>query len=522
MLRKKIERFVTHYLENGSPTTTKSKFVHDPVWGTIELYPYEVAVLDSPLLQRLRQIHQTGFVYATFPAACHKRFEHTIGVMHLAGRLATTLRKRHPKLIDDNTTEQKVRLAAAMHDVGHSAFSHTTEEIYETKSDLHKLLQAGGEFQGKGAGEVLSYLITTSQAFRNYFRQLKKQHRDLWVDVDDFAPLMLGRAKPEKQFEADIISGPVDADKLDYFPRDGRAAGIELAVDIERLLHCLSIAQEKRDGKTFQTLVVNRGGYNAIQQLLFARATLFASVYHHHKVRACDCMVKATFEYFSERGLKFKRNSVFSGLPLKSAAEFLFVTDLDFFSEAYNHAPSSLQHELIHDLLYRRLFRRAVTVSRNTVNNFEDSQQKAGYGQFYNFRSNKKELRELAMAIHQKAKTPCSPFRVWLDVPRDPSFKKAGDALVNLAARGGQPRLTKLETVIPIVEWVQTYQQYYAQSFLFGPPEKGTRAELARAALTVFDERFGLRLNSDALADDIREDVEPFLTKLNKRPVAST
>jgi uncharacterized protein len=505
-LREKIEKFVALHLQDVSFATDKSKFVHDPVWGTIEVLPHECCILDSPLLQRLRQIHQTGFVYATYPSATHTRFEHTVGVMHLAGRIASTLSARHPEEAGEETI-QKVRLAAILHDTGHSAFSHTTEEIYESRKDLAELLRAGGEFQGKGAGEVMSYLIANSQACKRFFRKVKARYKALKVDVDDFAPLILGRSPPERQFEADIISGPIDADKLDYFPRDGRASGIELAVDIERLLHCLSIAGERRNGRNYRLLVVSRGGYNAIQQLLFARATLFATVYHHHKVRACDCMVKGVFEYFSDKGLRFKKNSVFEGFSLKSAAEFLSLTDQDVFGEAYQHSHGSTAHQLIHDLLYRRLLKRVLTISRNSVREFSDSQQQAGYGEFYNLRSNVAGQRELAAEIRSQSELQASQYKVWIDIPKDPSFKKAGDARVNLSSRTAQPRLTKLESVIPISQWVDTYKQYYAQSFIFGPAEKRIRVALAKSAIRVLERRYGLKLNRDAIAEDIRDSV---------------
>jgi HD superfamily phosphohydrolase len=503
-LKSKIDKFVGLHLDGIQFYTEKRKYVHDPIWGTIELYPHECCVLDSPLLQRLRQIHQTGFVYATFPSASHTRFEHTIGVMHLAGKIASTLKERHPKDANEKTI-QKVRLAALLHDTGHSAFSHTSEEIFESRKDLHDLLKTGGEFQGKGAGEVLSYLIATSQAFRKFFRKVRKQYPKVLVDVNDFAPLILGRADPEKRFEADIISGPVDADKLDYFPRDGRASGVELAVDIERLLHCLSIASERRAGKNYRLMVVSRGGFNAIQQLLFARATLFASVYHHHKVRACDCMVKACFEHFSEKGMKFKKNSVYPGFNLKSAADFLFLTDTDFFGEAYNHKCGSLTHQLIHDLVYRRLFKRVLTISRNTVRDFDNSQQKAGYSQFFNLRACPEAMRALAKKIADKAKFGGKYTKVWLDIPREPSFRKAGDSMVNMSSRTSNPRLMKLESVIPIAQWVDTYQQYYAQSFLFGPESVAERRALAISALKILEFEYGLKLNRDAIAEDLRE-----------------
>ena len=459
--------------------------------------PYELDILDSPLLQRLRQIHQTGFVHATFPSARHSRFEHTLGVMHIAGKMAKTLRNRYPEIVDD-TTEQRVRMAALLHDSGHSAFSHTSEEVYNQCDDIVDMLGPGGKFEDKGAGEVISYLIVISKAFKRFYGAIKKKHPELKIEVDDFAPLILNEpARPDKQFEADIISGPFDADKLDYFPRDGRAAGIELALDIDRLHHCLELVEQVRPigpyaGTKTHILIANRGGFTAIQQLLFARATLFSSVYHHHKVRSCDCMVKGCFEYFRQNKLLFKKNRAFAGVSLESAADYLFLTDINFFAEAYSHDSNTQQHKLIHNLLYRRLLKRVLTISTNTLESFEEdertAEQKAGYGFFFNLRKNPTAMRNLAQEVLTRATVCCSPCEVWFDIPANPTFDRAGNALINLAPRGKPPILKSLSAFIPVEKWVETYHQYYAQSFLFGPSKKELRVRLARAAMDILRE----------------------------------
>lgn len=512
MLEETIERFVEDYLQLSSLEADKPKFVHDPLWGTIEIAPYEQCILDTPLVQRLRQIHQTGFVYQTFPSARHTRFEHTLGVMHLAGRIATTLHTRYRDVVDDTTT-QRVRLAALMHDTGHSAFSHTTEEIYRWCEDMQPLLNPKGRFADKGAGEVISYLITTSKAFRAFYANLQaKFPKDLTIGIDDFAPLILSRpARASKQFEAEIISGPFDADKLDYFPRDGRSAGIDLTLDIDRLLHCLELVPCQLEygpnaGTTTHILVVNRGGFTAIQQLLFARAALFSSVYHHHKVRACDCMVKGCFESFRETQAKFKSNDTFGGVSLHGAADYLFITDADFFAEANNHGRETSAHQAIHSLLYRRLLKRVLSISTQTIQGLTQQDAKAGYSTFYNLRSSPAALRELSAEVLKRSGAGCPKRDVWFDIPSHASFKKAGNAMINMGPRGKMPILKSLSEFIPVEKWVETYDQYYAQSFLFGPPQKDVRVKLARAAVEVLSaEPYNLKLLETAFAEDIRD-----------------
>ena len=220
-------------------------------------------------------------------------------------------------------------------------------------------------------------------------------------------------------------------------------------------------------------------------------------------------MVKACFEWFRQEKKPFKKNLCFpDGLSLDSAGDYLFITDVDFYNEAHNHKAGSVEHKLVHDLLYRRLFKRVLTITSHTVKGFDSSDEaKASYGEFYNLRAKPMEQRSLASEVFKRAGADCSPLHVWFDIPQSPTFDKAGTARLNVAPKGQAPRLEKLAKFIPVKEWVDTYRRYYAQSFLFGPPEIDARGKLACAALTLLAEKFQLTLTEDALADDIRAEV---------------
>jgi len=521
-LHDSVDKFVSEHLLATPVECSKSKFFHDSLWGTVELYPHELCIVDTPLFLFFRQIHQTGNVFATFPSATHTRFEHSIGVLHVASRIVEQLRQKFKSTVTDKS-RLCVRLAGLCHDLGHSAFSHTSEEYYSQAEDLAPLLQPGGEFEGKGGGEVLSYLILTSPSFLTFFKSLKDQSPDLPVDIEvkDFAPLVLGRkVDPSRQYEADIISGPFDADKLDYFPRDGRASGIEMALDIGRLLHTMGIGKVKGQISKEDTysLIVTAGGYNSIQQLLFARATLFSAMYHHHKVRACDCMVKACYEHFIATKTKFRTRTKRDGVSLESAADFLYFTDLDFFSEAHQHGTESPEHQLIHDLLYRRLLKRVLTISSNTVKCLDRSSkaegdeevklQRAAYSHFINLRNQAPILRRYAKKIARDANLLDEQSRVWFDIPQPPSFSKAGGALINVASRSsGECNVRPLSEFIPIEEWVRTYEQYHSKSYLFGPNNPKMRVALAVSAINLFQQELKLQLKRDAIQNDIRDEV---------------
>jgi HD superfamily phosphohydrolase len=121
-----------------------SKYLHeirDPIHVFVHLDSDERKVLDSRPFQRLRHIHQLALTYLLYPAATHKRFEHSLGVMELADRvfLAVTkegsvtdeIRKTLPEVEQPNQLQywrRVLRMAALCHDMGHLPFSHAAEK----------------------------------------------------------------------------------------------------------------------------------------------------------------------------------------------------------------------------------------------------------------------------------------------------------------------------------------------------------------------------------------------------------
>ena len=62
------------------------KVIHDNLWGTVKFTWIECLLIDSPIMQRLKDIHQVGLAFDVYPCAHHKRFEHSLGVLTLAAR----------------------------------------------------------------------------------------------------------------------------------------------------------------------------------------------------------------------------------------------------------------------------------------------------------------------------------------------------------------------------------------------------------------------------------------------------
>ena len=94
-------------------------FIRDSIHGDLELTPYELRILDTKEMQRLRRIKQLGFTNLIYPGANHTRFEHSIGTMYLAGKLGNNLN------LNEDTIEL-LRTTALLHDIGHAPFSHVS------------------------------------------------------------------------------------------------------------------------------------------------------------------------------------------------------------------------------------------------------------------------------------------------------------------------------------------------------------------------------------------------------------
>src|SRR5262245_56470466 len=111
--------------------------IRDAIHVFVRLDTHEREVLNSRPFQRLRHIHQLALTYLLYPGATHRRFEHSLGVMELAGRVFDVI--TNPLNVNNDVARglipvhdlaywrRALRLAALMHDTGHLPFSHAAE-----------------------------------------------------------------------------------------------------------------------------------------------------------------------------------------------------------------------------------------------------------------------------------------------------------------------------------------------------------------------------------------------------------
>lgn len=284
--------------------------IRDPVHGYIKLDDLAFDLMNTPQMQRLRWIKQLGLANLVYPGANHTRFEHSLGVFHLANTLADQL-----GLDEDN--KLKVEVAALLHDVSHGPLSHATETVLQP------------------------YLRKEHESIMNLLRS--GELRDI---LDAF-----GLRPPEIQAFIDgerlgqIVNSEIDVDRMDYLIRDAHYTGVAYGViDHLRLLQKMKLYSGR--------LVVEAGGVQAATSLLISRLLMHPSVYYHHVCRISECMVASSIRQMIEDGFK--------------AQEIKSMDDAELFTAMSSHG--GYAGEMIQRIRSRRLFKRAIYVGSESLN----------------------------------------------------------------------------------------------------------------------------------------------------------
>lgn len=464
----------------------KGKIIHDALWGTFALERHEVALLDTPLLQRLRFLHQTGAVYLTYPSAHHTRFEHTLGVLCQAGRLCAALRRDQDENRIDEALERDIRFAALLHDTGHGPFSHTSEQFFASLPAMTAFRTENPKLDPSGAGEILSYLIIRSEPFRNFVYAINSEFK-ISLDCDRISSIVTGAVDPLQMYASEVVHGPFDADKLDYMPRDGMFSGLKMHVDVDRLFHSIRIVQGETRGQKQVRIAGGLAGLSPLTQIMFNKMLLFTGMYHHHKVRAVDCMLWAIFQLAKDR------KATIGGSELQHPVDFLSVTDDQVLMPELTDDEDIRQ--LVVSIRRRRLWKKALVIARNTVpasmhTNSSDRPQPllVGISRLAGDSVDKVNARrQLAEQIWEQAGKPCALHEVWLDVPRQPGMTEAKEMWIDVP---GERQPKTLNDFIPIQQWVELYGVHQSKSHVFCPA--GHVKKIGVAAKQVFEREFGL------------------------------
>jgi len=230
----------------------------DPIHDFVRVNQSELEIIDTPIFQRLRRIKQLSGAHLIYPGAQHTRFEHSLGVMHIASMACQSLLEKSIIPLDKI---QNLRFAGLLHDIGHGPFSHLFDEILQKNQKISHEDIGRKIIQKTEIGDLIS---------RNGFN--KKSIADIAFGYSKY------------QFVNEVISGALSADIMDYLLRDGYFTGAEHAkIDHKRLTYSLDVYKNK--------LALDKSALVNFETMMISRYQMFKAVYFHKTVRAGEVML---------------------------------------------------------------------------------------------------------------------------------------------------------------------------------------------------------------------------------------
>jgi len=269
--------------------------VYDNIHGYIKLNPIATSIVDTPVFQRLRNIHQTGILYLVFPTAIHSRFEHSIGTYHLANQMIQKIANKQPELKITNEIIDLVGIAGLCHDLGHLLFSHLFDDYFlEYLPNIDELkTQTKNTIHENRSIYLLNYLV------EKYNVELDKDQLKIIGDLINPKEAEYSKWKSKYQIGKwifQIVSNPlnsIDVDKFDYLVRDTQATGLKFGFDYSRIIEDARVIDNK--------ICYSHQCSEDIYQMFFIRYRLHRQIYNHKAVKAIEILViKLLFELEKE------------------------------------------------------------------------------------------------------------------------------------------------------------------------------------------------------------------------------
>ena len=240
----------------------ETKVLKDPVHSYIHIH-YEVIwnCLDSKEFQRLRRIRQLGGDFQVYPTAEHSRFSHSLGVYEIVRRMVTEVKS----LCVELTEYEKVcvMLAGLLHDVGHGPFSHAFEHITNHSHE-----------------EYTAKIILGNTELNAILRGVSEK---LPLDI-----VSIIQHTHENDILNQIVSGQLDADRMDYLLRDSYFTATSYGqFDLERILRTMRVRKTNEGRKV---IVVKYTGIHSVEDYIMARYQMYWQVYYHPVARSYEAV----------------------------------------------------------------------------------------------------------------------------------------------------------------------------------------------------------------------------------------
>ena len=399
----------------------------DPIHDFVRVYDNELKIIDMPIFQRLRRIRQLSGAHLIYPGAQHTRFEHSLGVMHIASMAGQALAEKGIVSSDDI---QNLRLAGLLHDIGHGPFSHLFEEIFEEKRKI--------SHEDLGRDIILKTEIGDIISKNGFDKKL-------------ITKLAFGDSK--LQFMNEVISGALSADMMDYLLRDGYFTGAEHAkIDHHRLTHSLDVYKNK--------LALDKSSLVNFETMMISRYQMFKAVYFHKTVRAGEVMLLEAID-LAEGEL---------GLSSMNLDEYLQLSDDVILAKLLNlpehNSKLKASKKIATDYLNRNLFK---SVFESTLTGKAIT---------------KKRMQELRGEISKKSKIDIN--EIFVDSSNTPSIplspsKKESKSIILLESNGN--KTTAKEILISQIQLVSVMSGFMKILRVYTPAKNRKKVEIAAKSI---------------------------------------
>jgi len=399
----------------------------DPIHDFVRVYDNELKIIDTPIFQRLRRIRQLSGAHLIYPGAQHTRFEHSLGVMHIASMAGQALAEKGVVSFDDI---QNLRLAGLLHDIGHGPFSHLFEEIFEEKRKI--------SHEDLGRDIILKTEIGDIISKNGFDKKL-------------ITKLAFGDSK--LQFMNEIISGALSADIMDYLLRDGYFTGAEHAkIDHHRLTHSLDVYKNK--------LALDKSSLVNFETMMISRFQMFKAVYFHKTVRAGEVMLLEAMDLAEDE----------LGLSSMNLDEYLKLSDDVILAKLLNlpehNSKLKASKKIATDYLNRNLFK---SVFESTLTGKAIT---------------KKRMQELRGEISKKSKIDIS--EIFVDSSNTPSIplspsKKESKSIILLENNGN--KTTAKEILISQIQLVSVMSGFMKILRVYTPAKNRKKVEMAAKSI---------------------------------------
>ncbi|KAJ7124520.1 hypothetical protein C8R44DRAFT_148982 [Mycena epipterygia] len=256
-----------------SPSSSGDRRIKDQIHDYMSFSPLLSSVIDTKQFQRLRHIKQLGTSYYVWPGASHNRFEHCLGVAHLARSMAEHLRATQPELGITQREVDCVQIAGLCHDLGHGPWSHVWDGRFIP------VVAPGSQWKHEDASKMM-------------FRDLLEKN-NINISATDVALILAlidgdpsQCSSDEKIFLFDIVANKrngLDVDKFDYIARDSYMIGEPCKISLSRLITSARVIENE--------ISYDIKDVNQLHEICYTRFRLHKTIYNHKTAKAIEYMI---------------------------------------------------------------------------------------------------------------------------------------------------------------------------------------------------------------------------------------